>query len=70
MSQINAFYRNENTINLKIVSTHDGIKKFERKFKKHSVERDKPKGVYRNKKWMSNIFEVIKTVYHFIDSNL
>ena len=30
----------------------------------------KPKGVYRNKKWMSNIFEVIKTVYHFIDSNL
>ena len=44
MSQINAFYRNENTINLKIVSTHDGLKKFERKFKKHSVERDKIQG--------------------------
>ena len=44
MSQINAFYRNESTINLKIVSTHGGIKKFERKFRKHSVERDKAQG--------------------------
>ena len=44
MSQITAFYRNESSINLKIFPTHGGIKRFERKFNKHSVERDKAKG--------------------------
>ena len=70
MSQITAFYRNESSINLKIFPTHGGIKRFERKFNKQEI---KPKGVYRNINGCileSNILEVIKTVYHFIDSNL
>ena len=38
MNRINAFSKNVNSINLKIVSTHDGTKKIERKFNKHSGE--------------------------------
>ena len=51
MLRINAFSKNVNSINLKILPTHGGIQKFERKFNKHSAERDrKPYGVYRNMK--------------------
>ena len=44
MPRINAFTRNLNSINLGIFPTHGGIEKFERKFKKHSGERDKALG--------------------------
>ena len=41
LKKFNAFFRNVNTINLKIFPTHGGIYKFERKFNKHSGERVK-----------------------------
>ena len=41
LKKFNAFFRNVNTINLKIFLTHGGIYKFERKFNKHSGERVK-----------------------------
>ena len=41
MRRINAFSRNVNSINLKMFHTYGRIKKVERKFNKHSGERDK-----------------------------
>ena len=39
MPRFNAFYRNVYAINLKIIPTHGGIYKCERKFNKHSGEK-------------------------------
>ena len=41
MCRFNAFFRNVDIINSKIFPTHGGIYKFERKFNKHSGERDR-----------------------------
>ena len=69
--RINAFSRNVNSTNLKIFPTHGGIFKFERKFNKHSGERErerereiKSQGVIleanvEGQGWSSRLFTVL-----------
>ena len=43
MPAFNAFSRNVNTVNLKFFITHGEINLFDRKFRKHSGDRQSPK---------------------------
>ena len=73
MSQIKAFYSNESSINLKTSPHMVELKGLRENSKSILLKEIKPKGVYRNINGCileSSILEVIKTVYHFIDSNL
>ena len=65
-----AFSRKVNTIKLKVFAKNGGIYKFERKFKKHSRERERDKPKEFVEIWKDVFLWLINTVYHFVDSNL